>query len=40
VTKTFLTRPATSTRRRASARGRPPTADSIQRRIDADDVGR
>jgi hypothetical protein len=39
VTTTFLTRPTTSTRRRASARGRPPTTDLIQRCIDADDVG-
>ena len=41
MTTTFLTRPTTLTRCRASARGRPPTTDLIQRRIDSDDdVGR
>ena len=40
LTTMFLTRPTTLTRRRASATGRPPTTDSIQHRIDADDVGR
>ena len=40
MTTTFLTRPMMSTRRQASARGRPPMIDSIKRRINADDVGR
>jgi hypothetical protein len=40
VTTTFLTKPTASMRCRASARGRPPTTDLIQRRINANDVGR
>jgi hypothetical protein len=39
VMTTFLTRPTRLMRCRASARGRPPTTDSIRRRIDDDDVG-
>jgi hypothetical protein len=39
VMTTFLTRPTRLMRCRASARGRPPTNDSIRRRIDDDDVG-
>jgi len=40
VMPTFLMRPTTSMRCRASARGRPPTTDSIQHRIDDDNVGK
>ena len=40
VTTKFLTRPTVSMRCRTSARGRASTTDLIQRRINADDVGR
>ena len=40
VMRTFLTTPTTSMHCRASARGRPPTTDSIRRHIDEDKVCR